>query len=121
MAHHCRRRAGQRPVCPRAQCGICFHAHVHDLRSQQDVGNEHFVSGELFADLVDAGEKAAVEDLLGADALINKYNPDVIGLSALLTTTMNEQGHIIQQLTDAGVRDKVKVMVGGAPVTQMGA
>ena len=52
---------------------------------------------------------------------INKYNPDVIGLSALLTTTMNEQGHIIQQLTDAGVRDKVKVMVGGAPVTQMWA
>ena len=51
----------------------------------------------------------------------NKYNPDVIGLSALLTTTMNEQGHIIQQLTDAGVRDKVKVMVGGAPVTQMWA
>ena len=52
---------------------------------------------------------------------INKYNPDVVGLSALLTTTMNEQGHIIQQLTDAGVRDKVKVMVGGAPVTQMWA
>lgn len=52
---------------------------------------------------------------------INKYNPDVIGLSALLTTTMNEQGHIIQQLADAGVRDKVKVMVGGAPVTQMWA
>ena len=49
---------------------------------------------------------------------INKYNPDVIGLSALLTTTMNEQGHIIQQLTDAGVRDKVKVMVGGAPISQ---
>ena len=32
-----------------------------------------------------------------------------------------QQGHIIQQLTDAGVRDKVKVMVGGAPVTQMWA
>ena len=47
-----------------------FHAHVHDLRGQQDVGNEHFVSGELFADLVDAGEKAAVEDFLGADALV---------------------------------------------------
>ena len=52
---------------------------------------------------------------------INKYNPDVVGLSALLTTTMNEQGHIIRQLIDAGVRDKVKVMVGGAPVTQMWA
>ena len=47
-----------------------FHAHVHDLCGQQDVGNEHFVSGELFTDLVDAGEKAAVEDLLGADALV---------------------------------------------------
>ena len=34
---------------------------------------------------------------------------------------MNEQGHIIQQLIDAGVRDQVKVMIGGAPVTQMWA
>lgn len=41
-----------------------------------------------------------------------------MGLSALLTTTMNEQGHVIEVLKQAGVRDQVKVMIGGAPVTQ---
>ena len=69
-------------------------------------------------EVIDLGSNVDGEKFIDA---INKYNPDVIGLSALLTTTMNEQGHIIQQLTDAGVRDKVKVMVGGAPVTQMWA
>ena len=54
-------------------------------------------------------------------AAINEYKPDVVGLSALLTTTMNEQGRIIEAFTEAGVRDKVKVMIGGAPVTQMWA
>ena len=38
--------------------------------------------------------------------------------SALLTTTMREQQRIIDALKEAGVRDQVKVMVGGAPVTQ---
>ena len=77
------------------------------------------VVGTVKGDLHDIG-KNLVDGAKFIDA-INKYNPDVIGLSALLTTTMNEQGHIIQQLADAGVRDKVKVMVGGAPVTQMWA
>lgn len=54
-------------------------------------------------------------------AAIKEYHPDIVGLSALLTTTMNEQGHIIEELTAAGVRDQVKVMIGGAPVTQMWA
>ena len=44
-----------------------------------------------------------------------------MGLSALLTTTMNEQGRIIKELEAAGVRNQVKVMIGGAPVTQMWA
>lgn len=42
----------------------------------------------------------------------------VICLSALLTTTMNGQKDVIDALIAAGIRDKVKVMVGGAPVTQ---
>lgn len=68
--------------------------------------------------VIDLGANVSAEKFVEA---INEYHPDIVGLSALLTTTMNEQGHIIQQLTDAGVRDKVKVMVGGAPVTQMWA
>jgi 5-methyltetrahydrofolate--homocysteine methyltransferase len=48
---------------------------------------------------------------------VKEFNPDIIALSALLTTTMGNQGVIIKALVDAGVRDQVKVMVGGAPIT----
>jgi 5-methyltetrahydrofolate--homocysteine methyltransferase len=43
---------------------------------------------------------------------------DIVGASALLTTTMVVQGQVIEALEDAGLREKVKVMVGGAPVNQ---
>ncbi|MCU0506944.1 MAG: corrinoid protein [Anaerolineae bacterium] len=49
---------------------------------------------------------------------IKEYQPDVIGMSALLTTTMRVMGHTIKALEEAGLRDRVKVIVGGAPVTQ---
>ena len=49
---------------------------------------------------------------------INKYNPDVIGLSALLTTTMGEIKNILAYLEARNVRGKYKVMIGGAPVSQ---
>jgi len=43
---------------------------------------------------------------------------DILGLSGLVSTTIPEMAHVIKALQDAGVRDKVKLMVGGAPVTQ---
>jgi corrinoid protein of di/trimethylamine methyltransferase len=43
---------------------------------------------------------------------------NIVGLSALLTTTMTVQKEVIQALTEAGLREQVKVMVGGAPVTR---
>ncbi len=43
---------------------------------------------------------------------------DIVAMSALLTTTMVHQKDVIEALEDIGLRDKVKVMVGGAPVTQ---
>ena len=49
---------------------------------------------------------------------VKEHEPDVLGMSALLTTTMRMMGHTIQALEEAGLRDKVKVMIGGAPVTQ---
>ena len=49
---------------------------------------------------------------------VQEHRPDVIGLSALLTTTMPEMKTVIEALENAGVRDQVKVMVGGAPVTE---
>jgi len=62
---------------------------------------------------------------LGADVpperfveVIRKEAPDLVGLSALLTTTMPMMRETVEALAIAGVRDKVKVMVGGAGVTQ---
>lgn len=55
------------------------------------------------------------------DALIQKSNEvdaNIIAVSALLTTTMINQRTLIEELNKRGVRDKVKVMVGGAPVTR---
>jgi len=51
------------------------------------------------------------------DAVATK-GAQVIGMSALLTTTMSNMGVTIEALKAAGLRDKVKVMIGGAPVTQ---
>ena len=49
---------------------------------------------------------------------IKKNEPDILCMSALLTTTMGYMKEVISALEEAGIRDKVKVMVGGAPVTQ---
>jgi trimethylamine corrinoid protein len=46
-----------------------------------------------------------------------KHNVDIIGTSALLTTTMNRQKELEETLKKAGLRDRFKTMVGGAPVT----
>ncbi|WNY27529.1 B12-binding domain-containing protein [Methanolapillus ohkumae] len=61
---------------------------------------------------------------LGRDVPISKfieavkeYNADMVGLSALMTTTLNGQKDVIELLKANGLRDKVKVMVGGAPAT----
>lgn len=45
-------------------------------------------------------------------------NADIVGVSALLTTTMIKQRDVVEALDDMGMRPKVKVMVGGAPVTR---
>jgi methanogenic corrinoid protein MtbC1 len=49
---------------------------------------------------------------------VREQSPDMLGLSALLTTTMPEMKKIIQALSAGGLRSKVKIMVGGAPVNQ---
>lgn len=65
-----------------------------------------------------------VKDLginLSADVFVKavaEYRPDILGLSALLTTTMSEMGRVIEALKHGGLRDGVKVIVGGAPVNE---
>jgi 5-methyltetrahydrofolate--homocysteine methyltransferase len=62
---------------------------------------------------------------LGADVPASRFveaarqhGADIVALSALLTTTMIEMKTVIEALEAAGLRDKVKVMIGGAPVTE---
>ncbi|HWQ78275.1 MAG TPA: corrinoid protein [Anaerovoracaceae bacterium] len=62
----------------------------------------------------DLGVDVPNENVLAA---IDEIKPDVVGLSALLTTTMVEQKNIIEALKAAGKRNDAKVIVGGAPVT----
>jgi len=49
---------------------------------------------------------------------IREHNPDILGMSALLTTTIPNMKKTIDLLKSLGLRDRVKIIVGGAPVTQ---
>lgn len=66
-------------------------------------------------DVVDLGKDISPEAFVEA---VKEYNPDIVGMSALLTTTMRTMESTIKALEEAGLRDKVKIMVGGAPVTK---
>jgi 5-methyltetrahydrofolate--homocysteine methyltransferase len=63
----------------------------------------------------DIGKDVAPEAFVDA---VKEFEPDVVGMSALLTTTMRSMESTIKVLEEAGLRDKVKIMIGGAPVTQ---
>lgn len=63
----------------------------------------------------DLGKNVPTEKIVEA---VRELQPRLVGLSALLTTTMPEQQAVIEALEEAGLRSEVKVMVGGAPVTQ---
>ncbi len=65
-------------------------------------------------EVVDLGSDVAPEDFTRA---VKENQANVVGLSALLTVTMTSMKTTIEALRDAGIRDDVKVMVGGAPLT----
>ena len=66
-------------------------------------------------EVIDLGVDVPPEKFVEA---VKEHNANYVALSALLTTTMVNMKETIQALTDAGLRDSVKVLVGGAPVTQ---
>ena len=65
--------------------------------------------------VIDLGVDVSPEAFLEA---VKKYKPDIVGMSALLTTTMIEMENVIKELEKAGVRKDVKIIVGGAAVTE---
>jgi len=92
------------------------------------------IMGTVKGDLHDIGKNLCIMMLRGAgfevvdlgvdtspDAFIDaieEHRAPIVGMSALLTTTMPNMGKTIEAFVDAGLRDQVLVMVGGAPVTQ---
>ncbi|MFU8826658.1 MAG: corrinoid protein [Brevefilum sp.] len=65
--------------------------------------------------VVDLGTDVAPEAFVDA---VEKHHPDFLAMSALLTTTMPSMQTTIQALEEAGVWERVKVLIGGAPITQ---
>jgi 5-methyltetrahydrofolate--homocysteine methyltransferase len=66
-------------------------------------------------DVVDLGIDVAPDKFVEA---IKKHQPQVVGMSALLTTTMREMKSTIEAIQEAGLRKQVKAIIGGAPVTE---
>ncbi len=65
-------------------------------------------------EVVDLGKDVTPEKFVEA---VKQQQPQIVAMSALLTTTMRSMGHTITMLKEAGVRDGLYIMVGGAPVT----
>jgi methanogenic corrinoid protein MtbC1 len=65
-------------------------------------------------DVHDMGKDVNADKIMAA---IDELHPQILGMSALLTTTVPYQETVIKKLVAAGMRERVKIMVGGAPVT----
>jgi len=83
---------------------------LHDLGKNM-VGAMLRTSG---FDVHDMGKDVSADRIIEA---IEELHPQILGMSALLTTTVPYQETVIKRLVAAGLRDKIKIMVGGAPVT----
>ena len=86
-------------------------------------GDVHGI-GKALVGMVMEGAGFEVIDL-GVDVPIDKFvaaveaeSPDLVAMSAMLTTTMPNMGRVIERLDEAKLRPRVRVMIGGAPVTQ---
>lgn len=86
-------------------------------------GDLHDIGKNLVAAMLEGAGFEVID--LGVDvspdkfiAAVNEKNAGVIAMSALLTTTMNSMKTTVEAIKTAGVRGKVKIMIGGAPVTQ---
>lgn len=92
------------------------------------------VAGTVFGDIHDMG-KTILTTLLSASGFevidlgvnvsaqtfidrVKEHSPDILAMSALLTTTIAEQGKVVEALKENKLRDKIKVMVGGAAVSE---
>jgi 5-methyltetrahydrofolate--homocysteine methyltransferase len=85
-------------------------------------GDMHDIGKNLVGMMLEGAGFEVID--LGADvssdkyiAAVKEYRPDLVACSALLTTTMPGMENVIRMLNEAGLRNQVKVLIGGAPVT----
>ncbi len=120
------------------KCARCMHGAMDILKpllAEGDMaGAGTVVIGTVEGDLHDIGKNLVAMMLQGAGfkvidlganikpqdfvEAVKEHNPDIVGMSALLTTTMPKMEETIKALTEAGIRDQIKIMAGGAPVTK---
>tara|TARA_Y100000994_G_C15581167_1_gene396630 strand:- start:119 stop:847 length:729 start_codon:yes stop_codon:yes gene_type:complete len=110
-------------------------AHIEPILSESDIPPVGTViMGTVKGDLHDIGKNLCIMMLRGAGFIVHdlgvdvkdiefidavqEHNAKIIGMSALLTTTMPNMGRVIEAFEDEGLREEVNIMVGGAPVTQ---
>lgn len=105
------------------------------LNPDSKVSTGKIVIGTVKGDLHDIGKNLVIAMMEGAGfEVINlgvdvsedqfvkaviEHKPDILGLSALLTTTMTQMEVVINACKNAGIRDQVKIMVGGAPINEV--
>jgi corrinoid protein of di/trimethylamine methyltransferase len=119
-------------------CARCMHGAMDILKpllsDADSKGAGKVIIGTVEGDLHDIGKNLVAMMMQGAgfkviDLGVNikpqgfvdgvkEHKPDILGMSALLTTTMPKMEETIKALEEAGLRDQVKIMAGGAPVTQ---
>ncbi|MFO8002256.1 MAG: corrinoid protein [Marinilabilia sp.] len=109
--------------------------YLRPLLKEGEMGNTGtMVIGTVAGDLHDIGKDLAAMMFEGAgykvinigidqpnESFVNavkEHQPNILGMSALLTTTMPRMGEVINSLKEAGIRDQVAVIIGGAPVTK---
>ena len=120
-------------ACARAmKAGMCHIEPILSASGIKPVGT--VIMGTVKGDLHDIGKNLCIMMLRGTGFIVHDLGVDtspdrfieaveehhapLVGMSALLTTTMPNMGKTIEAFIDAGLRDEIKIMVGGAPVTQ---
>lgn len=114
-------KAGLEILRPLLSAGDLHHAGRVVIGTVQ--GDLHDIGKNLVAvmfegagfDVIDMGTDVSPAEVVAA---IEKHNPDLVALSALLTTTMLSMQAIIEAIDTAGLRDDVRVLVGGAPMNE---
>ena len=117
-------------IAMKAATAIC----TAQVPESKTISAKKVVIGTVEGDIHEIGKSIVITFLLangfevydlGSDVPSEKFvekvlevKPDVVGTSALITTTMGEQKTVIEALKKAGLRDKVKIIIGGAPTNQ---